>query len=71
MNDNLYELLLKLPKRNLVNIMWEALDEMQAFNGRTRTFCIMSAIGAKNTEEGKYKIPSINEIKKHTENMGL
>ncbi len=70
MNEKLYELLMKLPKKNLINIMWSALDEMQAYNGRTRMYCIMESIGADITEmeDGGYKYlpPSISEIKKNT-----
>ena len=71
MNEKLYELLMKLPKKNLINIMWSALDEMQAYNGRTRMYCIMESIGADITEleDGRYKYlpPSISEIKKNSD----
>ena len=38
--------LLKLPKQNLVNLMLSALDEMQVYNGRSKTECIATALGA-------------------------
>ncbi len=70
MNEKLYELLMKMPKKNLINIMWDALDVMQAYNGRTKMFCIMESIGAVAHEDEygciTYSIPKINEIKKLT-----
>lgn len=75
MNDKLYTLLEKLPRQNLIHLMWDALDEMQAYNGRTRTTCICMAMGAneKVDENGKsrYSIKSIKDLKEHTKNMGL
>jgi len=75
MNEELYELLLKLPKENLINIMWNALDEMQAHNMRTRMFCIMESIGAIEKRDKhnriKYSVPKINIIKEYTSTMGL
>ena len=77
MNDKLYELLLKLPRKNLINLMWEALDEMQSYNGRSRFDCIMLAIEDATESEEKdngnisYKIKSLAELKRSTETMGL
>lgn len=71
MDEKLYQLLLKLPKENIVNLMWEALDEMQSYNGRSRQTCIMLAMDATEVGEGKRKLPSLAEIKRSTENMGL
>jgi hypothetical protein len=76
MSDKLYELLMKLPKKNLINLMWGALDEMQAYNGRSRKSCILEAMGAEyieNMKTGgvKYKLPKFKEIREITENMGL
>lgn len=77
MPDRLYETLTKLPKKNLINLMWTALDEMQAYNGRSRTTCLMLAMGnaveSKESESGgtKYRIKSLAELKRETETMGL
>ena len=75
MNDKLYEILLKLPRKNLIHLMWGALDEMQSYNGRSRQECIMQGMGAKEKqkEDGTYKyvIESLAELKRNTENMGL
>lgn len=72
MNDKLYEILEKLPKQNVIHIMWEALDEMQSFNGRSRQHCILTAIGAKEgTKEGKWSVPKIDKIKEYTDSMGM
>lgn len=74
MNDNLYELLLKLPKKNLINILWNALDEMQGYNGNTKTYCICKSLGFKEEEkDGKLEwvIPNMSEIKKNTDTCGF
>jgi hypothetical protein len=76
LSDKLYEILIKLPRKNLVNIMWGALDEMQAYNGRSRQGCILEAMGAeKETSESgnfKYKLPkTLTKIKRNTDTMGL
>ena len=75
MNEKLYEILEKLPRKNLINLMWEALDYMQGFNGRSRTDCITMAMGAEveETKEGriKYTIKSLKQVKENTESMGL
>ena len=66
MIDSLYTLLMKLPRANLINLFWEALDEMQSYNGHSKLHCIMSALGAEEIEEGKWKRPSFSEAKKNT-----
>ena len=75
MNDALYENLMKLPKSNIIALMWAALDEMQAYNGRTRTFCIVEAAGGEvvEGEDGrtKYRLPSVAKMKENTNSMGL
>ncbi len=73
MTDNLYAFLLKLPKENLIHTMWEALDLMQQYNGRSRVFCIATALGAKENpeKEGNWKIPKLKEAKENTDCMGI
>lgn len=52
--DTLYDRLMKKKKDELIDVMLEALDEMQAYNGRTPTYCICVALGAvpEETENG-------------------
>lgn len=75
MDEKLYDLLTKLPKQNIIHVMWEALDHMQAYNGRSRQACICMAIDCEEVpkENGTvaFKPPSIKKIKELTENMGL
>jgi hypothetical protein len=74
MNENLYDLLLKLPKKNLINLMWNALDEMKTYNGRNKTYCICEALGCKEEEkDGKstWVIPNMSEMKKNTDICGF
>lgn len=70
MSDALYEILMKLPKKNIINLMFEALDDMQSWNGRTRMFCVLNNIGATGTETetGSYKweMPTVAEAKRST-----
>ena len=57
MPDWLYEYLMKLPKEQVIEIMADALDLMQAYNGRTIAYCIVTSIeGATCTETntGRY-----------------
>ena len=75
MNDKLYDILAKLPRRNLINLMWEALDIKHSYNTRQGT--ILEAMGAKartNEKTGgvQYRLPStLKEIKENTNNLGL
>jgi len=74
MSDKLYELLLKLPKKNLVNLLWESLDEMQSYNGNTKTYCICKALGFKEKEENGriiFEEIDLSEMKKNTDTMGF
>ena len=52
MPDKIFDLLEKLPAENLINLMWEALDIMQSYNGRNKTECILMAAGATQDEGG-------------------
>ena len=75
MDDRLYQVLEKLPRRNLIHLMWEALDYMAQWNGRSRQECILMAMGAepKTNDKGRtsYRVQSLAEVKRATENMGL
>jgi hypothetical protein len=76
MDDQVYELLEKLPRKNLIHLMWGALNIMQGYNGRTRQGCILEAMGSAVMDNDRgtfsYKLPkTLKEIKENTENMGL
>jgi len=62
---NCYEILLKLPKKNIINVLYEALEEMQQYNGRTVTHCIMTAMGVEEYEDGKWR-GNLKKVRKHT-----
>ena len=70
-SDRLYEMLLLLPRRNLLNLMLMALDEMQAYNGKSRGAAIMEALCAEYVPDKGYKIPSLKIIKKLTNSTPL
>ncbi len=73
MNDFIYERLLKLPRKNLINLMWESLDFMQQYNGRSKLECIMLSLGSEelyNEKDQKiWNIPSIKKMKEVTDNF--
>lgn len=72
MNDKLYNLLLRLPKKNLFHLMLSALNEMQLYNGQTLESCIIAAAGGgTDPVSNMYKLPSLQEIKVNTENFPL
>ena len=76
MDEQVYELLEKLPRKNLINLMWEALDIMQGNGTRTRQGCILEAMGSAIMDNDRgtfsYKLPkTFKEIKENTESMGL
>ena len=71
MDDKLYELLMKLPRKNLIGCMMQALDEMQSWNGRSRLHCICMAMGCdekmKDDGNSTWTVPSLKEIKDNTD----
>jgi len=71
MDNRLYDIIQKLPRQNITNLMLSALDEMQAYNGRSIQECVLIAAGSKgHTDEktGKvsWKLPKLSELKKIT-----
>jgi hypothetical protein len=76
MNDKVYDLLLKLPRKNLIHLMWGALDIMEG-SCQTRQGCILESMGAEvsdNMKTGgfKYRLPpTLKEIKENTDSLGL
>jgi hypothetical protein len=63
--DWLFDYLMMLPKEDVIEIMANALDLMEAWNGRGITYCIVSSIEdatATETEEGgyTYQLPEIS-----------
>jgi len=76
MSDKLYEYLMKLPRKNLIALLYEALDSMQAYNGRSRTQCICMALGfkeekVKNDGNLRWRYIPLAEVKRNTDSMGL
>jgi hypothetical protein len=63
MDEKLYNFIMKLPKENIVNLMFMSLDEMQGYNGQSINECIFRSLGA----EGGKKI-SLREAKELTKN---
>lgn len=48
---NFDEALMELPKENLIAMMYNALDEMQSWNGQSRHRAIMRSLNARCTED--------------------
>ena len=66
-SENVYQLLLKLPKKNLINVMGEALENMQTYNSRSIQECILLALGGKyNENDNRWRMPSLRKIKEMT-----
>lgn len=60
-----------LPKKNVINLMYNALDEMQSYNGRSITECLVLAVGGEyiyddNKGKYKYRLPDYNSIFNNT-----
>lgn len=69
MDDNLYLLLKKLTREQLIALMWNSLDEMQAWNGRSKTACICMALGcAVKTDEDGEEVYSLASVRKAKDN---
>lgn len=67
-SDNLYEDILKLPKKNILHLMLESLDYMQQYNGRTITDCIMLSIDGKlneNNDQYSYEPKKMKRMTEH------
>ena len=66
-SENVYQFLLKLPKKNLINIMGEALENMQTYNSRSIQECILLALGCKYNEvDNRCRIPSLKKVREMT-----
>lgn len=70
MDDKLYDFLLKLPRANLIHLMWSTLDEMQYYNGQSRTAAIVRALDAKESKDG-WKLPTLKKVRESTDSIGL
>ena len=59
----LHEYLMQLSTEQVIEIMADAIDQMQAYNGRSITFCIISSIEGGEcieTDTGyTYRLPII------------
>ena len=49
--DKLLEKFVRLPNSKKIDILSDALDEMQYYNGRTINDCIVIAMGGSYTED--------------------
>lgn len=61
---NIHDHLMQLPKEEVIDIMSDALDQMQIWNGRSITFCVVTSIPSatyRDREEGgiEYRLPKI------------
>lgn len=48
------QMLLDLDKDELIGVMYHALDLMEQYNGRSKQYCIMRALGYEQTDDGKF-----------------
>lgn len=60
-----------LPKKNVINLMYTALDEMRSYNGKSITECLVLAMGGEyvyddEKETYKYRLPNYDVIFKNT-----
>lgn len=60
-----------LPKENIINLMYEALSEMQSHNGKSITECLVLAMGGEyiydeEKDVYKYKLPDYPTILQNT-----
>lgn len=49
-SDEIHKQFDKLTKNQKINILYEAIDIMQSYNGRSRFYCIANAMGYENYE---------------------
>ena len=72
MDEKLYQRIKQLPKENIINLMWGALDIMQGYNGRSRTQCIATALGGEVSGDGStISLVTLKDAKENTEQMGV
>jgi len=72
MDDKLYDFLLKLPRANLIHLMWSALDEMQHYNGQSRIRAIARTLDARESQSGdKWILPTLRKVREDTDSIGL
>jgi hypothetical protein len=55
-SDKLYTWLQSLSKEKVIEVLLGALDEMQSYNGNSKTTCIMRAAGATEVEDKNGKL---------------
>ena len=64
MDKKVEDFLRKLPRANITNIMDEALDYMQQYNGRTINDCVMYALGVTEDEQGNLCFPPLAQARR-------
>lgn len=62
LDPRLHNFLLRLPKDILFEVMYEALEDMQGYNGQSPTEVIAKACGAEEITEGRFKLPKRNRV---------
>ncbi len=71
MSERLHEFLMKMPRANLIGLLYNSLDVMQGYNGHSRWFCIQAALGSdlKELDSGGWsaKYPTLADAKRNNE----
>lgn len=62
MSEKLYDFIMKLPKENIVNLMFMSLDEMQGYNWQSINECILKSLCIKG---GKISLKEVKELTKY------
>lgn len=63
--------ILSLPKSVVFNIMWEAVNCMQMYNGKSVHEAVYEAIDAVNNDDGTYTVPSKKALREVFEDKML
>lgn len=60
LHPKVWEYLNKLDKEQIVEVMLEALEVMQGYNGNTINYCVVKALGGEYNEElTRFRLPKI------------
>ena len=57
--------LMRLTKAELIDVMYNAVDHMQLYNGQTIQQCIVRGMGGKVNDEGMMTLPGLSKIKEY------
>ena len=67
--QKLWELINKLPKKNITNLLFNALDSMQRYNGQSRSDCLVEALEMEINHS--LKIPTMTQLREITSSVIL